>query len=258
MGQYVFDQAWEQERERLAGLEGWMDPGTIRHFEQIGVARGWHCLEVGAGGGSIASWLCERVAPDGRVLATDLDTRFLDAIEHPCLEMQRHDVTADPLPEDGFDLVHMRFLLMHLADREKVLERLVAALKPGGWLLVEDLDNITHVPVEPVPAYERVTAATMGVMAAVGVDIELGRKLPGMLEAAGLTDGTATGRIEIGHRENNPGVAMWRLTLTQLREPAVGSGAASDADFDEVLRLLDDPGFQVMPPAVIAAWARKP
>ena len=78
MSTYVFDNAWESERARLTGLESGLDAGTIRHLETLGVGAGWRCWEIGGGGGSIAAWLCERVGDDGHVLATDLETTFLD------------------------------------------------------------------------------------------------------------------------------------------------------------------------------------
>ena len=59
MGQYAFSHEWEKERERLRHFEAFLDPGTIRHLEAIGVAPEWRCLEVGGGAGSITAWLCE-------------------------------------------------------------------------------------------------------------------------------------------------------------------------------------------------------
>ena len=106
------------------------DPGT-------GVDAGWGCLELGGGGGSIASWLCSRVGSSGRVVATDVEPRFLLELEHPNLEVLRHDVATEPLPEAEFDLVHARLVLSHLAQRESIVTKLVNALKPGGWLVLE-------------------------------------------------------------------------------------------------------------------------
>jgi hypothetical protein len=65
MTTYAFDNSWELARQRLDAIEAWFDPGTIRHLTERGVAPGWHCLEVGAGGGSIAAWLGDRVGPAG-------------------------------------------------------------------------------------------------------------------------------------------------------------------------------------------------
>jgi 2-polyprenyl-3-methyl-5-hydroxy-6-metoxy-1,4-benzoquinol methylase len=76
---YVFDNAWQHAGERLTLLQAAFDPGTIHHLEHLNVRLGWNCLEVAAGAGSIAEWLCRRVGPSGRVVATDIDTRFLEA-----------------------------------------------------------------------------------------------------------------------------------------------------------------------------------
>jgi 2-polyprenyl-3-methyl-5-hydroxy-6-metoxy-1,4-benzoquinol methylase len=100
---------------------------------------------VGAGGGSIAEWLAGQVGPDGRVLATDIDTRFLEQLSHKKnVEVRRHDIVSDSLPERAFDLVHARLVLLHLPERDRVLGRMAAALKPGGWLLTEEFVRLGH------------------------------------------------------------------------------------------------------------------
>jgi ubiquinone/menaquinone biosynthesis C-methylase UbiE len=86
MAQYVFDHSWKKERQRLASIERMLDPYTIQCLESFGVDASWRCLEVGAGGGSIAEWLCGKVGPHGRVVATDLQTKFLEALQFPNLK----------------------------------------------------------------------------------------------------------------------------------------------------------------------------
>jgi len=134
--EYLFDNDWKLVRERLAALERDRDYATIRCLEAIGVAAGWHCLEIGGGGGSIAAWLCERVGSMGSVLATDTNTRFLAALDYPWLEVRTHDVITDPLPPAEFDLVHTRLVLTHLPERERVLEKMLRRSNPaaGSWL----------------------------------------------------------------------------------------------------------------------------
>lgn len=95
---YVLDNEWVHARERLSIFERLEDPGTIERLNEIGVGEGWHCLEVGGGGGSIAEWLCKCVGPTGRVVATDINTRFLDALDYPNLEVLEHNVVADKFP----------------------------------------------------------------------------------------------------------------------------------------------------------------
>ena len=62
---YAFKNALDAQRERLRTLESLFDAGSIRCLEARGVRPGWRCAEVGAGGGSIATWLCDRVGPGG-------------------------------------------------------------------------------------------------------------------------------------------------------------------------------------------------
>lgn len=135
-GDYVFDNAWEHARRRLTLLEQCFDAGTIRRLRCVGIQPGWRCLEAIAGAGSIARWLCSQVGPGGRVLAVDLDTRFLDQLDEPNLDVAPMDLRTDELPRDSFDLVHARGLLMHIPQRQQILDRLLAALRPGGVLLL--------------------------------------------------------------------------------------------------------------------------
>ena len=67
----------DAERARLDLLEEAHDPITRRRLSTLGVKPGSRCLEVGAGGGSIARWLGEQVTPSGAVVAVDINTRFL-------------------------------------------------------------------------------------------------------------------------------------------------------------------------------------
>ncbi len=99
--EYFLDNAWDQARRRLELLHEVHDPATIRRLEATGVGPGWNVLVPGGGGGSIVRWLAERVGPDGHVLSTDIDTRFLAEIEAPNVEVIRHDIAVDELPEAG-------------------------------------------------------------------------------------------------------------------------------------------------------------
>src|SRR6266516_3180461 len=113
-----------------------LDPITTGRLTSTGVGPGWRCLEVGAGGGSVAGWLAARVGggvgPPGHVLATDINPAQLRP--GPGLEVARHDIVRDPLPDAAYDLVHARLVLQHLPERQAVLARLARTLRPGGWL----------------------------------------------------------------------------------------------------------------------------
>src|SRR4029077_3410437 len=91
---YLLDNAGREAPARFAALSAMFDTGTIRHLEERGVAPGWHCWEVGGGGGSIATWLARRVGPTGRVFVTDIDPRFLETLKEPSLDVCRHNVVS--------------------------------------------------------------------------------------------------------------------------------------------------------------------
>jgi SAM-dependent methyltransferase len=256
---YAFDNAWGQARERLALLEAAFDPGTIRHLEALGVGAGWRCLEVGAGGGSIAAWLCQRVGATGHVLATGIDTRFLGALDYPNLTVRRHDVVAEPLPVAAFDLIHVGAVLVHLVGRQQAVDRLVPALKPGGWLLAEESDFASWVldPASPgADLWAKGWAAVQQVMAAAGYDFQYGRRLYGDLRRAGLVDIATEGRVFM----MPAGSLLARFTqvsVSQLRERIVGAGLLTEHELEQFLALYDDPTFISMSHTRMAVWGRR-
>ena len=191
---YVYDQTFAKERERLAGMEALWDPGTIRALEAVGVAEGWRCLEVGAGAGSVAQWLADRVGEGGKVVATDLNTKYAEPGPGANLEVLEHDITSAEAPDGGgFDLVHSRLLLEHIPETE-ALANMVAAARPGGWLVIEDYDMVSAIDVPESEVGTRVQAAVLGFMSEVGgFDPDYGRQLIHALRGAGLEDVSAEG-----------------------------------------------------------------
>lgn len=260
---YAFSNAREVQSERLRLLAALLDDGTSRLLDRLGVQPGWRCLEVGAGGGSVAAWLCDRTAPGGSVLATDLDTTVLQQLTHPNLEVRAHDVLADELPKGEFDLVHARLLLAWLADREQALRRMVAALKPGGCLLVEEMDFHSIAPVAGLDPgtralFARVLDAHHAVLAEQhAFDPFCGREVAGALSAAGLSGVECEGRVSVW-RGSEAGGTVWQLTLIQLREQLIASGRVSASDVDRMIELCDDPRLSFMSQATIAAWGQRP
>ena len=265
MTSYVFDNSWEREHERLAGLEAANDPDTTRHLAALGVAPGWRCLEIGAGAGSIAQWLCKRVAPSGKVVATDLDVRFLEALNEPGLDVRRHNLITDDLWEDEFDLIHGRFLIEHLPEPDQIVKKLVAALKPGGWLLLEDADFSPFIAEPPrvivypeaVDTVVKVWRETLKLLRQSGYDDEYGRKLPIDLVAAGLVDVGAEANTHF-RWGGSPGSSAPVGTLERFREALTDSGAATDEDIDRTIAVLSDPERAGTGPVIVRAWGRRP
>jgi SAM-dependent methyltransferase len=178
---YLLDNSAPTAGTRFDALSALFDGVTMRHVDGIGVAAGWRCWEVGAGGPGVPSLLAERVGPTGYVVATDLDVGQMSTNLPGNVEVRRHDVATDEPPGSGFDLVHARLVLVHVPQRDEALRRIVAALRPGGWLLIEDFD----VSLQPLACVEargeaehranRVRGGFVELLAQRGVDLAYGR-----------------------------------------------------------------------------------
>lgn len=256
---YTYEHAWTQERVRLAGLEAALDPGTRQHLVRLGAGPGRRCLEVGAGGGSIAFWLAECVTPGGAVVATDLETDFLEAEakSRPGLEVLSHDIMAEDLPT-GFDLVHARWLVEWLSDKRLALQRMMAALRPGGVVLVEEPDFVTIFGAGQPPTLRHVVIAAMRHLETTcPVEVEYGRRLLDDLSAVGLVGVEAEGRCPIVRGGSAPAAHFLRLTLEKLRTPLLDYGSVTEAEFAEAVAALENPATTVVMPMTVAAWGRR-
>jgi SAM-dependent methyltransferase len=245
---------------RFAALSAIFDTRTTHHLLGRGLGLGWHCLEVGGGGGSIGRWLSERVGDAGRVLVTDIDPGFLDSLRLPRLEVVRHDITRDPLPERAFDLVHTRMVLIHLPERDEVLRRLVRALKPGGWLVCEEFDAASSPP-DPAVSPGEVMLKTQQAMGRLnderGVDRRCGRLLFGRFRALGLVDLGA----EAGMSMVQPGSQMamlLRASYERRRAAMINAGYVTDDEFDRDLARMEAADFMMPSPIMWTVWGRRP
>jgi SAM-dependent methyltransferase len=256
---YLLDNAAREAPSRFAALSAMFDSGTIHHLEEGGVAPGWNCWEVGGGGGSIATWLARRVGATGRVLVTDIDTRFLETLKVSNLVVRRHNIVTDPLPEGTFDLIHARLVLVHMPQWEKVLHRLISVLRPGGWLLNEEFDS-NSMPPDPAVSPGEVllkTHVAMGrLMADRGFERRYGRLLFARLRAQGLVSVGAEARMFMVQCAS-PGAMLVRANYEQLREAMIDAGYITAQEFEKDLERLDHPDF-MMPSSILwAAWGRK-
>jgi SAM-dependent methyltransferase len=249
---YIYDQGFSEERARLAGIESLWDPGSQLLLDGLGIGVGWRCLEVGAGGGSLVQWMASRGAT---VLAIDIDTRFIEPLAGDAIEVRQTDIRTDELPERAFDLVHARLVLEHLTERRQILDRLATALRPGGWLVIEDYDWAGFGFEDADPLIERVGEAIITFMQQAGFEPRYGRRVVADLAAAGLTDVRGEGRALIID-SRSPGFDFFRLSFESLRDALVDSGLLSREDVDAAAaRFAED--RRVQTPLMMAGIGRR-
>lgn len=252
---YTLPNDWELADQRLALLGAAYDPHSVALAQRLGVGPGSRCLEAGAGGGSFARWLCQAALPGGRVVALDADTRHLTDLTDRGGEVVQVDLVTGSLPEGQFDFVHTRFVLLHIAQRSEVLERLVGALAPGGILLVEEGDGLGVTDAMP-GAFGQVWRAFSRSTELAGADQSWARTVPAKLESLGLVNIQASTEIPT-FRGNSPLARMWELTWTQVRDALVGGGVPDEVITAAQRELRDDRQWFYAPPTV-RAWARAP
>lgn len=250
---YVFEQRdWQDvERERLALVARYHDPGTIRALEAVGVSGDWTCLDVAAGSGTITRWLAQRA---GRVVATDLETDLLEELRAEGVEVRRHDVLADALEPGRYDLVHTRLLLIHLPERREALRRIVAAARPGGGVVVGDIDFTTLEAHDQWPAWPRLHEAFRGATASAGWDLGCGRRLTGMLEYAGV-EGVEAESVARHVRGGSLPCRIMAMTLERMRPLLIDAGASAE-DVEDGVRAFLAPSRAFEAPTMWTAWGR--
>jgi SAM-dependent methyltransferase len=250
---YLLEHDWEQEPRRLQLLEEHADPTRIRRLEETGISAGWRCLEVGAGRGSIASWLARRVGPSGSVVALDLDTSLMEWLEEPNLEVVEEDVLEIDLPEHSFDLIHTRLVLMHIPERRRAIERMVSWLRPGGSLVVEELDWMAILSdADP----DRVELFRAFREALPTIDFECGRALLPELGAAGLSDTAADFRVDVV--EGATPLSEWeQLSIHALIDEALNAGTATEEQIEAHIARLEDPAYRGLGWAWVGARGRR-
>ncbi len=220
---------------------------TVSRLTELGVAAGWSCLDIGAGRGSIARWLRDRVGPDGRVVAVDLDTRFFE--NESGIEPQRRDVLADEIEQAAFDLVHCRLMLHHLRGRQlEAVRRMASALRPGGILIASEC-YLGAMRASPTRAFAELWRGLYAAMP--NADYDWAVALPATLQAAGLTAVEARGDVDLV-RGKTPVAEFWRLTVEAVRERM-----PDDIDVDAGLEVLGDP--ETFEPSFgwYTAWGRR-
>lgn len=259
---FATDFARDAERARLSILERTLDPITTGHLERLAFSGGpppRRCLEMGAGGGSIARWLGEHVDPDGIVVAADVDTEFL--VDLPStVQVRRFDIATDTLEPLHYDLVHCRLMLLHVADPVGALQKLADSVAPGGLLLVEEWDYATTQayqadhPLSDV--VNRVNDALFGLTLSMGINVWLGRELPDMVEATGLREVDHMGSLKVARGTPEP--TMQKASAALLRPALLQRQLVAEPEIDDWFRALSDPTFRMIDYTTISAWGRRP
>ena len=244
------------ERERLAMLAAVRDPKTFSAFERIGLTKGMHVLEVGAGTGSVSRWLSHKVGDEGKVVSIDIDLQFHDDMPDN-VEVKKLDIENDPIPIESFDVIHARAVLQHLPSREEVIPKLIQALKSGGWLMLEDgqfLGFGEQGLAEPYKTIHQIMAAGSQ---EEWRDPNFGLQILERFRANGLTKLDIMGDVW-AMRPNEPSGEWWFLALERAIPRLIEAGLMTPDDAQNVLEQVREPDFVMISPVSMITIGQKP
>lgn len=253
---YILPHDLAGEHQRLALMSELLDPLHRGYLEKLGLKPGWRCLEVGCGNGSVSRWMAEKVGPKGRVVATDLDLRYVGELRAANLAVRQLDILTGKVEAGAYDLVTARAVLHHARSPKKAVQRMAAALKPGGILLSIEPDFLPATIAMP-EALRDFWQGWLRWSESAGVDYFVGRKMPGFLSAAGLDGVGAEGTTAL-YRGKSPWAEYWMETLKELRPRLIESGYVSRPLLTRFLRLYGDPHIWTSAITFVASWGKRP
>jgi SAM-dependent methyltransferase len=223
-------------------------------------------LDVGCGPGVLAAAVAAR-CPAGCVVALDQSPERAQQADVRLAPWGGRAVVADaaalPFADASFDLVYCRFLLEYLRDPGLAVREMARVCRPGGRVLLQDLDGqlVWHYPQDA--ELERQVTATLGVLASTGFDPFAGRKLWHYCFKAGL--GQLSSSVEVYHHYAGPIDAengrLWDLKLDIARPAAaraLGSEAAADSLKARFLEYLERPDTFTYSNLVTVSGVRPP
>lgn len=260
--------AGEAERVRLLAQGSAYHAEAELLFDRIGVRPGWHAVDMGCGPLGVLDLLAYRIGPSGVVVGLDREPEMLRMAETSLAErdlrgvqLVRGEIGASGLAACSFDLVHGRLIFVNNKYPQNNVTEMVRLTHPGGYVALQDIDKLSWICEPAHPAWDRLMSAFRTARAAAGLDEFIGRRLPGMLRAAGIVD------IGIDVHAD-----VWRsgdLNQTKLlhftgifREQMLATGELSETELDtsvqELAAHLADPDTFVLNGILFQAWGRKP
>jgi len=253
-------------RERLRLLARIMRPTTLRLFDLAGIRPGMACLDVGCGGGDGAVELARLVGAGGRVVAIDTDPVKLDLARTEAaaqglgnVEFRQADVSGADFGRD-FDVVYARFLLTHLSDPAAALAAMRRALRPGGLLVVEDIDFAGHFCDPDSVPFRRYVELYTAVVRRHGGDPNIGPRLPRLLMDAGC-EGVRMNVVQPAATDGEVKLVN-AVTMENIAESVVAAGLASAPEVaalaGELYAYARDPRTVMSIARVVQAWGRAP
>jgi ubiquinone/menaquinone biosynthesis C-methylase UbiE len=255
----------DQGAKRLRLLTAITLSTTKTLLQRAGLRQGMDCLDVGCGNGMVTIEMAESVAPSGHVVGTDVDEHCLTLARHEALSrdcsVEFRTCDASKLEDESkYDFVLARFLLSHLREPENALKRMVYAARPGGVLVVEDIQFTGHFCHPASKSFDRYVSLYQSVVSHNGADPNIGPLLPNMFLDAELEEVEL--QVIQPTFQKGPGKTIASSTMENIRESLVSAGLATDGEIGSIVAELNsfamNPRTLMSLPRIFQVWGKRP
>jgi len=252
-------------KRRLELLGRIMWPTTFQLLKRTGIRKGMACLDLGCGGGDVTLGLARLVGSGGRAVGIDMDSFKLDAARQEAQRQQLGNVAFQQAniyewsAELTYDRIYARFLITHLPDCVAALSTMRRALRPGGVLIIEDIDFTGSFCYPPCSAYNRYVELYRQVVRCRKGDADIGPKLHGLLRDAGLQSVhmSLVHPFHVDQEEKQLSLS----TLVNIAGAVLSESLAQPSELEKIIAELqeftDDPTTVLGLPRVFQAWGSR-
>jgi SAM-dependent methyltransferase len=265
--EYVLRPHDEEEISRLEHQHQVWKHDTDTVMERAGFKRGDHLLDLGCGPGFLTFDLAGLTGPTGSVLALDSSERFIRYLRGQSRVRQLSWVRARlgdarkiECRGSALDGAICRWVLMFLADAERVVSSVARALRPGGTFAVMEYVHFKSISLWPGgKSFRRIYDAVYEMIECSGGDADVGGRVPGLLAKSGFEIVDLLPILRVGR----PGTPLWDwLDATRQNHPnLIEAGFITAAELESYHREWEDhaanPAAFFTAPPLLATIARK-
>lgn len=238
-------------------------------FDQVGPLEGKSVVELGVGPRGCLDELANRVTPSGSVIgiernadSVELARKFVVDLALDNVDVRQGDARATGLPGNSYDFVTERLIMHNIPRPEEIVTEAVRLVRPGGWVAFHEGDRVGQVIDPPAESWNWLMDVLKQYADRNGINLFVGRRLPGLLRRAGLVDIQVRPVVYIDHEPGHPRRVVLADFAENLRDRLIENELITKDEFDvlhtALRRHLTDPNTSVTSHLYVQAWARKP
>ncbi|MBB5395885.1 bifunctional 2-polyprenyl-6-hydroxyphenol methylase/3-demethylubiquinol 3-O-methyltransferase UbiG [Mucilaginibacter sp. AK015] len=251
-------------KKRLNLLAGVLHGHTQLLLQANGLVHGASFFDVGCGGGDVAVMAAKITGSNGMVTAIDFDKEIIalnkkDAEGKGISNILYNTQSAyDISYHNQFDVAYSRFLLSHLTEPQRVVNNMLKSVKPGGRIIIEDIDFSGHFCYPACTAFDEYVRLFTATAKQRGQNANIGPCLPSLFKAAGIAQINFDVIQPVFAKGDGKQMAV--ITMDKIKQAVVAEGLADAQTVNSIITDLEaftnDPET-IISPRIFRVWGVK-